>query len=1271
MNTNHLKKFAQGARVKLLEQVKSKLEYVLTHDTAQLRGKEGVLQKLKEEIERSSEANVVDKVAYTWFNRFIALRFMDVNGFQPTGISILSPTENSNSPQILDEVHSGNIPSDLVIDKTEVLDILDGRIRTNNPDNEVFRLLLVSACNNLNSILPFLFERINDYTELLLPDDLTSSFSIVTDVVNGMPTDDCTDVEIIGWLYQFYISEKKDEVFASKKAVKKEDIPAATQLFTPKWIVEYMVQNTLGKLWLQNNPNSRLKEHMPYYIDSPSAHANEYLKVDSVEEIRFLDQACGSGHILVYAFELFTKIYEEEGYNAGAIPKLIIEKNLKGFEIDERAAQLSGLALMMQARGYYRRVFRKDIQPNILCYQDITLSEDNLKATMEEFNLPLIEEELWHSIEFKLGEESFLNVLGECGIVVDSKSLKKLSKGDLKKLDKEGKLPSFYLKDLKNLNVTLLNRLQKELNALGIITAVNELSPMTKSEKEIVDAHSFFASRLLKDCLLLKNATNFGSLIQPQSSAEEIIHYQERLSDQKSESDLFNQDAYSQLSFGLGQLLQLSKKSHCIVDNPPYMGGGNMNPDLSNFVKAIYPDSKADLMATFMEAGISALLPSGLLGMINQHSWMFLGSYENFRKKLIDYIQFDTLLHLGSRAFPEIGGEVVQNATFTFKNIKPDNKSTFIKLNTFESTYLKRDFAKKAIAENDSNLIFEKSQIEFYKIPAYRIGFWLSKNFVEYFLKSEPISEEASLRAGLQTGNNDRFVRHWWEICIENIRLSNSDANFVPYDKGGPKRKWFGNQEFVLNWKDEGEYLKKNSNPVFRNKGYYFKNALSYSLTNTTSIGFRIRNDEFIFDNQGSSLFCDENDMYYILGFMNSSIVNNLTKLLNPTMVIQVGDLSEIPFFIDDGIKSDISNKVKEAIAVAKEDWSMRENFWGFKQNELLRLNGDTLSDSFNYYEKYWGLKFNSLISVEEDINRGFISQFGLEDDLDFQIQPNEVTILRDESKLIKDQISFNSKEVFIQFISYSVGCIFGRYSLGQEGLILASQGESLMDYLGKVGKSQHEVSFLPDESNIVPVLDDEWFEDDIIFRFQEFLKASFGEKNFAKNLGFVEQAIGKDIRKFFNKDFYADHIKRYKKRPIYWMFSSPQGHFKVLVYLHRYTPDTLNVILNSYLREFVEKLNLHRKQQENIVISGSASEQNKARKEIDRVDVMLADCREYETEVLYPLASERIELDLDDGVLVNYNKMGRAVAEVKGLNDKKTKEKVRKFDWIDTTQIR
>ena len=1165
MKTNQLKKFAQEARRKLIDQVSAKLNYVLTSDSAELREKGTEIQKLKEALKETSKEQLIDKVAYTWFNRFVALRFMDVNDYQPIGVQVLSPLDGFTTPEILDEAKRGHVHDELQVDRRKIGDLLDGRIPSSNPQNEVYKLLLTGVCNHLHKTFPFLFERIDDYTELLLPDDLTSEFSIVQDIRDGMSKADCTEVEIIGWLYQFYISEKKDEVFASNEKVKKEDIPAATQLFTPRWIVEYMVKNTVGKLWLLNNPSSRLKDHMPYYIESEEKD-EDCLKVSSIEEITLLDQACGSGHILVYGFELFSKIYEEQGYNQSEIPELIINNNLFGFEIDERAAQLSGFALLMKAREYHRRVFRKELRPNILCYKDLKLTEDEIKETFSQ-------------LKIELSDELFF--------------------------------------DLKN----------------------------------------------------IQQATNLGSLIIPHSDLQILKEISEKINANKDSTDVFLRYRLEELDTALSHLQLLGNKYHCVVDNPPYMGGGKMNKQLSDWVKTNYPNSKSDLMACFMEVGLKILFPKGFLGMINQHSWMFLSSYEGLRKILLLNTHIDTLLHLGPRTFPEIGGEVVQNSAFTLRKEGSIGRGTYLRLVDFDSSSLKKTKSVEAITNPECEWLYKSNQNEFSKIPGSPIGYWLSDQMIKIF-QQKKIGTIGDARTGITSGKNERFLRFWYELNFQSLDFGIDNKKWKSYRKGGPSKNWYGNNELFINWEFDGREVKEFRSSIIRNPNYFFKNCITWSLTSSNNTKFRKWSYKGVFDVNGMSLFIPDHQENYILGLLNSKVASSILRVLNPTLATQPGNVESIPLVMSEEHKM-IDSLVQKCIDISEEANGFCENNFEFKSFPFFDGNKTDLEEQFDLLCRYWTNKFSQLKGNEEELNRHFIEIYGLQDGLKPDVPLEDITILKEETSIVNGELVFDEKEVFSQFISYAVGCMFGRYSLDKEGLILANQGETLQDYVLKIEKQESEVSFVPDEDNIIPVLDDEWFEDDIVGRFHEFLRASFGDQNFEKNLSFVEESIGKDIRKYFVKDFYKDHIQRYKKRPIYWMFSSPKGSFNVLVYMHRYTPDTLNQVLNGYLNEYREKLKTRMETLDHLMISGSPSEQNKAAKEKDKIQLVLLELQEYEREVLYPLATERISIDLDDGVLVNYNKFGNAIAPVSGLNDKKAKEKVRKFDWIDTTTIR
>ncbi len=1279
MNTNGLKKFAQEARRKLLEQVSSRLEYVLNTDTPELREKRVQVEKLREEIRLSSREQVIDKVSYTWFNRFMALRFMDANDYQPIGVRVLTPRDGYIIPELLDDAKQGNIPEALSQQSKRIFDLLDGKLPSANGQNEAYKELLIGACNHLNKLFPFLFERISDYTELLLPDDLISELSIIKDVIEGMSIDDCKDVEIVGWLYQFYISEKKDEVFAKKSAVKKEDIPAATQLFTPRWIVEYLVQNTVGKMWLQNHPNSKLQEQMPYFINSQSHFQEDFIKINSVEELTLLDQACGSGHILVYGFELFSKIYEEEGYEPSEIPLLIIKNNLFGFEIDERAAQLANFALMMKARSYDRKFFKNEIKPNILCYSDLNLNVYNVDGFNEVFLVKKDSPELESLLQYQyniaenieeLVEEDFKDE--DTGEVVTIKRTKKyIRKGEITSP-----------KDLLNIN----------------LFGGKEISFHSDEIKESFMLTSIPLSQwMYEDISVLKQSTNYGSLISPKSTHDDIastlILLNERI---KYISDAFLKHKLEQIKTALEQLFQLSRKFHCIADNPPYMGG-NMNPMLANFVKINYPDSKSDLMTCFMESGWNMLYPNGILGMINLPSWLFLSSFEKLRRKLINEKHIASLLHMGRGIFGVDWGStafIVHNKSENsngryfklhkrnFQHLYPEDiKQIFLRAKNDEDTKINFDKYREGqgistldelIDESGLKISYFANQKDFEKIPGSPIGYWLTEKLIHSF-SNELMGKRTTLFQGIITGNNEIVLRTWNEVeyskfdnKLKSIDDFDLERYWVPYNKGGQALKWYGNLDLVVNFKKKGKNFTRGKHNFY---SYFFNECFSWNYIGSNKSMGRYYPPGVIWDVAGSSGFMNsKSELLYRVALITSTVGNYILSVLNPTINLQVENIAAVPV-----IESEIVqlNLVETNIEIAKLYWDSKETSWDFTYNELLKKKGQDIEESFELFKQYWINKFHQLHRNEEALNKQFLEVYDLKDELIPDVLLEEITILKDESFVENGKLVFKQAEVFAQFISYAVGCMFGRYSLDREGLILANQGETVENYLQKVALSKENLCFLPDNDNIIPILDEEWFEDDISERFYAFLKACFGNPNFEKNLAFVEECLGKDIRKYFIKDFYADHVQRYKKRPIYWMFSSPKGTFNALIYMHRYTPDTLHKILNSYLIEYREKLKTHVEHLDHVIVSGTSTEQTKASKEKDKLKLVLLELQEYERDILYPIATERININLDDGVLVNYNKFGKAIKEVTGLNDKATKKKVKEFDWINFDEIR
>jgi type II restriction/modification system DNA methylase subunit YeeA len=997
-----------------------------------------------------------------------------------------------------------------------------------------------------------MFERISDYTELLLPDDLLSENSIITDIRNGMSEEDCGQEELIGWLYQFYIADKKDDVFEGlKKNIKitAENIPAATQLFTPRWIVRYMVENTLGKLWLTLKPNSKLRQFMPYYIEAPEGNTPAQLPegIKGVTDITFLDPCQGSGHVLVYAFDLFTKIYEEEGYNTNEIPALILEHNLFGIDIDERAAQLAAFALTMKARSYFPRFLRKPIQPNVIALENV--NEDIIKQAVK---LPLA-------------------VAGK--LVYDYRDL------------------------------TLYN---------------------------------------------LTQADNFGSLIQIDPEELKALSIQKGSIWQAQEQKLKEQAEY------------LSHQYHCIVTNPPYLGSKGMNEQIRKFVDVKFAMTKSDLMACFIERCLELTAPNGLVALINQQSWMFTSSYEKLRPFLIQNFQFNSLLHLGPRTFPEIAGEVVQNVSFVLSKRKPQEDAVFIRLADFENAALKESKTLEAIRNTNSEWLYFFNQNQFKRIPRSPIGYWLSEKLINLFLE-ENLTTIGNLKRGMTTSNNALFLRFWPEVSNSSIgfNIENSEKavlsknRWFPYNKGGWFRKWFGCNEYVVDWENDGErviaYAKTINTSYTRtivNVSYYFLPSITWPYISTSNFGVRIIPSGFVYDSGGPSLFNNENNEL-VAAYLNSKIAKELLKVLAPTLAFQIADIACLPAPNKNILNDKLIKNVRRAIEISELDWNSRETSWDFKQNELVVEKIASLKDSFYLYKEKWITLANELHLIEELINKQFIDFYELNEELSPNISFEEVTILHEEAKVIEGIFFIDPVPVLIQLLSYIICCTFGRYSLDKPGLILANQGETLQDFLKQIPSP----SFMPDEDNIIPVLDGEWFNDDIVGRFKVFLKAAFGEEHFEENLKYIEDTIGKDIRKYFVKDFYNDHIKRYKKRPIYWMFSSPKGHFKALIYMHRYTPDLCSKMLTDYLQSYINKLEAAQQNKiaESLREDLPAREKAAATKEADRYSVMIKDCKEY-AQTLYAVATKKIAIDLDDGVKVNYQKFKEVVVPIKGL---------------------
>jgi len=1185
METTKLKRFAQYARNTLIETVKNKLNRALAEDSSARRENPKAVQKLEDEIASTSESQVVEKVAYIWFNRFIALRFMDVNRY--TKLGIVSPEPGQFQPSILSDAKMGHVDKNLVSDsiKEKVLALLENRTKSPDPQGEAYKLLVVATCNYYAYAMPFLFEKIADYTELLMPDDLLSGNSILSYVREAMTPDVCKDVEVIGWLYQFYISEKKEEIDLKVKnggKVSTSEIPAKTQLFTPRWIVKYMVENSLGRLWMLNNPSSLIVAKMDYYI-KPETTEDDYLKITKPQELKVCDPACGSGHILVYAFDLLFEIYKDAGFNDDdEIIKNILEHNLYGIEIDERAAELAAFALAMKAadKSTISKMFFNDpIKVNICKLETIKFDDAEI--------------------------DSYMDAIG---------------------------------RDL-------------------------------------------FTSDLQTTLKQFEEADNFGSLIQP--TLKNVTVTLQTLKEKDVSRDLFLAPTHEKVLQVLKQADYLSQKYHVVVANPPYLGSKGMNSRLGKWAKDNYPDSKADLFAMFMERGFELILRQGYSAMITMQSWMFLSSYEKLRHKVLNFYSIKTMAHLDNMVM----GIAFGTSATIFQKQKPnvETEAVYFKINlddldenkeirSLMQTLIKPSNAKKEGFFKPENRYVSK-QDNFEKIPGSPIAYWASSTLANNFSKNK-IANIANTRLGMATADNDRFLRFWNEVELRNIGLSYSnkeDANesglkWFPYQKGGEYRKWYGNYEYVVNWQFNGNEIQNFSNPDTGkirshnyNLEYIFKKGITWNALSSGNTSMRI-SENSLFDNAGSSLFLkDEHNLKYCFSMLNTKLTPLSINAVSSTLNYQPGDIAKIPILFTDsvGIRQQIEILTQQNIDISKEEWNSREISWDFMKNGLIAYKEDTkIASAYFNFCNHWKDKHNILHRNEEELNKFFIDIYKLQDELTSDVALKDITILKTETKIIEDELVFQTDEIMKQFISYSVGVMFGRYSLDHDGLHIADVDVTVDEE--NVKFNIKTPTFEADDDNVIPILDGNWFTDDISERFLQFVKVTFGEENYEVNIDFVANALNKKnknsaetIRKYFIKDFYNDHVKRYKKRPIYWMFSSPKGSFQALIYMHRYKSDTVSVILNDYLRDYITKLEATKENLEAVGIKADAnkSEKVKALKEIEKIKKMITELVDYEKDIMYPLATQKIEIDLDDGVKHNYPLFGKALKKVTGLS--------------------
>lgn len=1159
MDTNALKKFAQAARNLLIDQVSSKLALVIDPASPARREHPDAMKKLDATIATKGKSQLIEQVAYTWFNRFTALRFMDVNGY--TNPRVVSPADGATRPEILADALAGNLPDGA---PPSIAALLEGRTPSNDPQAEAYRLLLVHACNQWHGPMPFLFEQIDDYSELLMPEDLLSPTSILARLRDAMADDACADVEIIGWLYQFYISEKKDQVFAGlKKNVKitAENIPAATQLFTPHWIVRYLVENSLGRLWLLNRPQSKLAAQMDYYI-APEEPETDFLKLDRPEDIRVCDPACGSGHMLTYAFDLLHAIYAEEGYEADRIPALILTHNLHGVEIDDRAGALAAFALVMKAAARLgrRKFLRLGVQPKICVMQDVRFTP----AEMQD-------------VAAVVGRDLFTGALRE---------------------------------------------------TLGQFEA----------------------------------AKNFGSLIVPKLRDPAEVARVVRLKD--FGGDLLLREVQERVLKVLEMAEALSPKYHVVVANPPYMSASGMNPNLKDWLKANFPTSKADAMTAFMERSAKLTSNGGYWGMINLPSWLFLGTYEKLRLSLLENNTVKSLLHLGRGIFGSDFGSVA----FILRASKPKSGDRGVFRKLFENHVDVRDVSEISRIYLDRDYgRFDVEQVALLRIPGAPIAYWISDKVGEIFACLPKMIEVAAVCAGHQTGENDKFLRQWSEISSNRFSssiASRSEAKlsgltWFPHNKGGEFRRWYGNRDLVINWRNDGAEIKAHPSSALRNPDQMFLEGVSWSHTTSGSFGARYSPTGSTFNVEGPTLFHSQPNA--MIALLSSKASLELIHAMGHTVHFLVGTVSAVPVLTDEAVMTTADRMGRQLVEIGRTDWDAYETSWDFTTLPLLAPahRAETLAASYATLRAHWQGMTEEMQRLEEENNRIFIDAYGLQDELTPEVPLEEITLTcnpayRYGGKASAEELETRLRaDTMAEFLHYAVGCMFGRYSLDAPGLILANQGEGLAEYLAAMNeKGVPEPTYDVDADNVIPMLDGDWFADDITERFRKFLRVTFGEAKFQENLSFIEAALGKDIRKWFTRDFYDYHVRRYKKRPIYWMFASPKGSFQALIYMHRYRPDTVSVLLNDYLREFISKLQAERGRLEKLADDPSATQTQRTRalKDVAAVIKQIDELEEWEREVVFPLAQAKIEIDLDDGVKRNYPLFGAALKPIKGL---------------------
>jgi type II restriction/modification system DNA methylase subunit YeeA len=1179
MNRNKLKSYAPQARQDFIQAMTDRAAFygltakniepvVEKGDVAVIGGRShprAVAKKrkaLEDRIERHGFGPTMEALAYTWFNRLVAIRFMELHGYLDHGYRVLSHPEGRPTPEILEHAEHVQLPG---LKKEAVIDLkLAG-----NKEGELYRLLLTAQCNALHAAIPFLFERIEDETELLLPDNLLHSDSLIRKLVGEIDEEDWQPVEIIGWLYQFYISDRKDEVIG--KVVASEDIPAATQLFTPNWIVKYLVQNTLVRLWLATYPQSDLRKQMEYYIDpaEQTPEVREQLKAVTPtslnpEELTFLDPACGSAHILVEAYDVFKAIYQERGYRAKDIPALILKKNLFGLEIDDRAAQLAAFALMMKARADDRRIFDSDAKPNILALQD----SQGLSAA-----------DITHALNSPINKDD---------------------------------VPSEYLFE------------EIEEEKLGLF-----------SKKALAEKGHVSQGDIASLLALFENAKTFGSLIQvPPKLAVKLPEIEERLDDVLKHGDLSHASAYV-LKPLLHQAQLLSRQYDAVVANPPYMGGNAMGPELRAFAKKAFPDARADLYSMFIERGFELATANGLMAMVTMHSWMFVDAFESLRLRVIGRHTLQVMAHLGIGAFSELNSKVVQSTMFCILNAHiAGYKPRFQRLTDGNEA------AKDEALRQRGRYFDYAKQEDFGKLPGRPLAYWLHENARRAFEIDKPLSHYGTPAQGSTIGDNERFLRLWHELDYSKI------GNWLECIKGGGYRKWYGNRGWLIKWHNDGQEIKAFDRATIRNSRLMGKSGVEWSRVTNIQNSFRLFSG-MAFPESGAGFFYVHDDLaIQVAAFLNSRVAHYILKAINPTLNCQSGGVGSLPFR-----KVSCDESAKELIAFSKSDWDCIESSKDFVQHSLLALRGPsaTLESTYGAWEEEKLTARQRAKALEEELNRLFIDAYELVGEINPEVQENEISLLAPA----------RTAEI-PRLLSYAIGCMMGRYSLDKPGLIYANSGNQGFD------PGQFK-TFRADEDGIIPLLDTDWgIRDDATNRLVEFVGVAWPKEHLEENLKFIADSLGPNsgeqprdtIRRYLATGFYKHHLPMYKKRPIYWLFSSGKLRaFQCLAYLHRYHEGALARMRTEYVIPLQGKLAARIEQLEGDKAKAtSASHRNKLQREQSDLLKQQTELAAFE-ERLKHAADQKISLDLDDGVKVNYAKFGDLLAESKSITGGKDEE--------------